>query len=107
MAYDGPLKEYTEHNGLLPPSKKYTEKKYMNKLFIKYMKSYEKEYHYQWYMDDWAIKYTDYLREGYNAGFDYYHDFMTGNKPFQLRHFFMPHYWKQGIKKLLKMFRVI
>nr|WP_027872127.1 glycosyltransferase family 61 protein [[Eubacterium] cellulosolvens] len=101
MAYDGPLKEYTEKNGLLPPSQEYIERRYMNKLFVKYMKAYEKEYRYKWYLDDWAIKYTDYLREGYAAGFNYYQDYLSGLRPFLFRHLFMVHYWKKGVKRML------
>lgn len=102
MAYNNLLEKYTKDRGYIPADEKYRTKKYMKRLFIKYVKCYEREYRYQWFMEDWSIKYCDYLREGYYAGLEYYGEYLMGKTPFLLKHYFEPHYWKQFAKHILR-----
>ena len=109
MAYTGPLEKFSKEKGYSPPHNRFQSKKYMKHLLARYMKEYWKEYHYEWFMEDWSIKYSDYLREGYQAGYEYYKEYLTGKKPFLLQHYFMPYYWKNGIKRIIRalsIFRV-
>lgn len=102
MSYDGMLAKFSQDNHYIEPDNRFLSKKYMKSLFVRYMKSYMREYHYQWFMEDWAEKYVGYIREGYKAGYDYYKEYLSGEKPFLLRHYFQKHYMKRIIKKFLR-----
>ncbi len=101
LSYKGNLEKFTEGNKYCPPDKKYYNDKYMKKCFIKYMKAYIDAYHYSWFMEDWMIRYTDYIREAYFEGEKYFGKYINGLKPFKLSHYFKLHYIKQIIKSLI------
>lgn len=101
--YDGSLKKYAEDNSLMPPDKSYTEKKYIVKCFKKYIKSYRKNYGYQWFMFDWYIKYVDYIYEAYEDGMKLFGEYIRREKPIFFYQYFQWHYLKQRIKKILKI----
>lgn len=105
MAYNDQLRAFSEERGYCEPDRKYMTEKYKKKSLAGYMKAYKKEYHYQWFMEEWSIRYTNYLREGYDAGFLYYQDYLLGIKPFMLSHYFDVHYWKQMVKRIIGSFR--
>ena len=102
MAYNHQFAAFTESRGYQKPDDRYLSKRYIKKGFIRYMQEYQRYYSYQWYMSDWMIGYTDYMHEAYTDSLEYIGDYILGKKPFQLRHYFMPQYWKQFIKLLLK-----
>lgn len=105
LAYNRYFKKYSDDRDLIPPRDFYLSPKYLKRLLAKYIKAYQHMYHYEWVMADWAIKYTDYVREGYNDGMRYYKDYLTGRKPFLFHHYLMPHYWKMLAKCLIKKIR--
>ena len=102
MSYKGMLEKYTDDKKYSSPDIKYYEDKYLKKCFIKYMRAYRKAYNYNWFMEDWMIKYTDYLREAYLDGEKYYGAYLNGSKPFKYRHYFQFNYIKQIIKRVLR-----
>lgn len=103
MGYTPELQRFAEDNGLLAPDAKYLTEKYYRKCFIRYMKAYKDLYRYNWFMYDWYASETDYLIEAYHAGHAYFADYLDGKKPFLWHHYFEFHYWKQFIKRLLKI----
>ena len=105
MAYNDYLSKYTQDHHYRKPDASYTSRQYLKKCFVSYMKAYQKAYRYQWYMADWMLPYNDYLYEGYCDCLKYFGDYLYGKKPFLPTHYFMPHYWKQVVKWLLKALR--
>ena len=103
MGYTPELQRFAEDNGFLTPDPKYLTKKYYKQCFVRYMKSYKDLYRYNWFMYDWYASEADYLIEAYQAGHEYYADYLDGKKPFLWHHYFEFHYWKQFIKRLLKI----
>ena len=101
IAYNKLLEKYTLERKMIPPDSKYCSSKLLKKTFNSYMRSYVHAYRFQWIMEDWCIEYTDMLREGYKEGFQYFGDFLTGNKPFCLKHYFSIHLWKLRLQKLI------
>lgn len=101
MAYNKHLEQYTSSKKFVAPDSKYYSQKYIKKMFKGYMNSYTKAYGFQWYMDDWYIKYTNTFREGYNESFQYFGDFLTGRKPFRLKHYLGFHFWNFKLQKLI------
>lgn len=101
MAYNKYLEQYTSSRKFVTPDSKYYSQKYRNKLFKKYMICYAKAYRFQWYMDNWCIKYTNTFREAYNESFQYFGDFLTGRKPFRLIHYFGLNFWNFKLQKLI------
>jgi hypothetical protein len=93
LAYTDLFDAYTRQCGYLPPDEKYRTPKYFKHLLVGYMKAYEKRFHYQWFFHPWTLSAIDYLYEGYQAGYSYYQAYLTGQRPFLLRHYFMPSYW--------------
>ncbi len=64
------------------------------------MKEYRRTYHYQWFMEDWSVKYTDYIREAYLDSLNYFGEYLDGTKPFMLSHYFQLNYIKQIVKSI-------
>lgn len=102
IAFNDLMKKYAKDNGMKLPSDIFLSQRYLDKCFKKYMKSYKKEYRYQWYMLDWYAEYADYLLEAYQAGYQQFGEYLSGIKPFLLRHYFELHYIKQLIKRIIK-----
>ncbi len=102
LCYKGLFEKYAKDNGLNPPDSQYTSDKYIKKCFQKYMKTYKQVYHYEWFMFDWSIKYTDYQREAYLDSLNYVGDYIYGRKPFKLSHYFELHYIKQIVKSIIR-----
>ncbi len=103
MGYTPELQRFAEDKGYLAPDAKYLTEKYYKKCFVRYMKAYKDLYRYNWFMYDWYASETDYLIEAYHAGHAYFGDYLDGKKPFLWHHYFEFHYWKQFVKRLLKI----
>lgn len=104
MAYNKFLEQYTIKRNMIPANSKYCNSKYLKKLFKNYMRCYDNTYRFQWFMEDWFIEHTDMLREGYNEGFQYFGEFLSGHKAFLLRHYFSIHLWKHKLRKIALFF---
>ena len=52
-------------------------------------------------MEDWSVKYTDYLREAYLDSLQYFGDYLSGEAPFKFSQYFTLHFIKKIIKKLI------
>ena len=102
FSYSGLLEKYTKDNNYIPPKEKYCSNIYLKRCFKKYMKEYRAFYHYQWFMEDWEVPYTDYIREAYIDGLKYFEKYLNGDKPFKVSQYFRIHYIKQFIKKIIK-----
>ncbi len=100
MAYNKYLEHYATDRKMTPPDSKYRSNKYLKKMFKCYMHRYYQNYGFQWFMEDWCVQHTDILREGYKDGFQYFGDFLTGYKPFRLKHYFSTHLWKLRLQKI-------
>ena len=101
LSYRGLLEKYTIDNNYRAPYERFYSDKYLKKCFKKYMKQYKAFYHYQWFMEDWSIQYTDYIREAYLDSLKYFGEYLDGNKPFKLSQYFQLHYIKKFIKKII------
>jgi len=102
LAYNDKLEAYTKDRDYQAPDSQYLNKAYMKRCFKAYMNEYRKTYRYQWYMAEWMVPYTDYLFEAYEDGMKYYGEYMRGGTPFRFYHYFIPHYWKQFVKRIVK-----
>ena len=105
MGYTPELQRFAEDNGYCPPDAKYLTKKYMKKCFVHYMKAYKDLYRYNWYIVDWYAPFADYLIEAYEAGHAFFGEYLDGKRPFLWHHYFELHYFKQFVKRLLKIQR--
>ena len=54
-------------------------------------------------MYDWYDEFADTMIEAYQAGHAYFGDYLDGKRPFLWHHYFELHYFKQFVKRLLKM----
>lgn len=96
------LERYIVDHNLLPPDEKYSSKKYRDKCFKQYMKSYQDNYRYRWHKESWYPEIADSLWEAYDDTYPYFRDYIDGNKPCLPEHYFQLHYWKQWIKRILR-----
>ena len=103
MGYTPELQKFAEDRGYTAPDAKYLTEKYYKKCFINYMKAYKDLYRYNWFMYDWYDQFADTMIEAYQAGHAFFGDYLDGKKPFLWHHYFELHYFKQFIKRLLKM----
>ncbi len=102
IGYNDNVQRFAADRGYAAPDPEYTSEKFLRKCFIQYMASYKDQYGYRWYMAQWYEPLVDYLREGYEAGYACFKDYLDGNRPFRWHHYFEIHYWKQFIKRLIK-----
>lgn len=102
MGYTQQLKRFAEDRGYAPPDPEFLTDKHYKKCFVKYIRSYQDLYRYNWFQDDWYGPFADSLYEGYQAGHAYFADFLDGRRPFAWHHYFEFHYWKQFVKRLLR-----
>ena len=102
MGYTPELQRFAEDHGYLPPDDQYLTKKHYKKCFVKYMKSYQDLYRYNWYMQDWYGPFADSQYEGFLAGHEFFGEYLDGSRPFRWHHYFEWHYFKQFIKRILK-----
>ena len=103
MGYTPELQRFAQDRGYQPPDPCYLTEKHYKKCFVRYMKSYQDLYRYNWFMQDWYAPFSESLQEGYQAGHEYFGDYLDGKKPFLWHHYFELHYFKQFVKRLLKM----
>ena len=97
------LERYITDKGLLPPEDIYRSKAYRDKCFKGYMASYQDNYRYRWHMEPWYPEICDSLYEAYEDNYPYFKEYLDGNRPFLREHYFQIHYWKQFVKKILRM----
>ena len=102
MGYTPEMQRFADDNGYLPPDRQYLTEKHYKQCFAKYMKAYKDLYRYNWFQDDWYGPFADSLYEGFQAGHQYFGDYLDGKKPFLWHHYFELHYFKQFIKRVLK-----
>lgn len=102
VGYTEQMARFAADRGYQPPDEKYTTKKHYKQCFVKYMKAYQDLNRYNWFMQDWYGPFAESLYEGYLAGYEYFSDYLDGNRPFLWHHYLEIHYWKQFIKRCLK-----
>lgn len=102
MGWTRELQRYAADNGMTAPDPRFTEQKQLDRCFKRYMHSYRDQYRYRWYMEEWYCEFADYLFEAYEAGMEYFGDFLNGSRPFFPEHYFQWHYWKQFMKRILR-----
>lgn len=103
MGYTPELQRFAQDHGYAAPDPAYLTEKHNKACFVKYMKAYIDVYNYNWFMADWYGPFADSLYEGYRAGHQYFADYLERRKPYRWYHYFQFHYWKQFIKRLLKI----
>lgn len=103
LGYTPELKYFAENHGYQAPDANYLSKAHYRKCFINYMKVYKDLYNYRWFMGSWYHSWSAALYEGYLSSLSYFGDYLNRKAPFQWHHYFEFHYFKQFIKRLLKM----
>ena len=103
MGYTPELQRFAQDKGYQPPDAQYLTRKHYKDCFIRYVKAYKDLYRYNWYQQDWYGPFADSLYEGFQAGHAYFGDYLDGKRPFLWHHYFELHYWKQFVKRLLKI----
>lgn len=101
MGYTEEMQRFAADRGYVAPDEKYMTEKHYKKCFVKYMKSYEDLYNYNWYMQEWYGPFAESLYEGYLAGKAYFGDYLNRRKPYRWYHYFTFHYWKQFVKRII------
>lgn len=102
IAFQGELEKFTKDNNWVFPSSKYTSKRYLDKLYKRYMKQYKRNYSSRWILEDWMIPHIDYLREAYLDSEAVFHDFIYGIRPYRFIQFFQIRYIKNFIKRIIR-----
>ena len=103
MGYTPELERFAKDRGLQPPDECFLTQKHYRRCFVNYMKAYADLYRYNWHQADWYGPFADSLYEGFRAGHDFFGDYLDGKKPFRWHHYFELHYFKQFIKRILKI----
>lgn len=102
MGYTPEMQRFAEDNGYTAPDAKFLTEKHYKKCFVQYMKAYKDLYRYNWFMYDWYDQFADTMIEAFQAGHEFFGDYLDGKRPFLWHHYFELHYFKQFVKRLLK-----
>lgn len=105
MGYNQQVQRYTEDHGYLPPDSRFLSEKHFRSCFVKYMKVYQNNHRYQWFIQEYLLPEIDYHAEAYEEGYQYFGDYLNGSKPFFWHHYFELHYWKQFVKRILRFLK--
>ena len=103
MGYTPELAHFAQDHGYAAPDCAFISEKHYRTCFVKYMKAYIDLYNYNWFMANWYGPFADSLYEGYRAGYRYFSDYIERKKPYRWYHYLQFHYWKQFIKRLMKI----
>lgn len=96
------LEQYIRDKGMSMPDDYYTSEKYRDLCIKQYMRSYQDNYRYRWFMEDWYPTISDTIWEAYQDTYPYFQDYLDGKKPFLREHYYQWHYIKQFIKRLIR-----
>jgi len=96
------LERYIWDKGMVMPDDYYVSAKYRDLCIKQYMRSYQDNYRYRWFMEDWYPTISDTIWEAYQDSYPYFQEYLDGNKPFLRQHYFQWHYFKQFIKRLIR-----
>ena len=96
------LERFAFDRKMSPPGEQYASSAYRDKCFKQYMRSYQDNYRYRWHKESWYPEIADSLWEAYEDSYEYFKDFLDGNRPFLREHYFQLHYIKQLIKRILR-----
>lgn len=96
------LEQYVQDKNMCMPDEYYASAKYRDLCIKQYMRSYQDNYRYRWFMEDWYPTISDTIWEAYQDSYPYFQDYLDGNKPFLREHYYQWHYVKQFIKRLIR-----
>lgn len=98
MAYNKIMDNFTKSRNYVSIDwQEQTENK-LKKMFKQYMICYHNIYGFELYMEDWMVKYSDILNEGYKAGLEYFGKYLSKYSIFDI--ISSPRYWKNIILKI-------
>lgn len=105
LGYNHLLESYIADHALQPLDPEFASQTYLDKCFKQYMRAYQDNYRYRWHKESWYPEIADSLWEAYEDTYPYFREYIDGNKPFLPEHYFQFHYFKQWIKRLLRLRR--
>lgn len=106
MGFTPEMERFAADRGYAAPDGKYLNKAHYRRCFVKYMKAYQDLNRYNWFMQDWYGPFAESLAEGYEAGMEYFGEYLDGSRPFAWHHYLEIHYWKQFAKRVLKALKL-
>lgn len=95
------LERYIADRGMKAADDRFTQKAFRDQCFREYMRSYQDNYRYRWFMGSWYCEISDSLFEAYEDNYPYFKEYLDGDMPFLKEQRFQWHYIKQFIKRLL------
>ena len=98
MAYNKFMDNFTKSRRYVPVSKQEQSEKILKKMFKQYMVCYHNIYGFNLYMEDWMVKHSDILNEGYKAGTEYFGKYLSKYSIFNI--ISSPRYWENIILKI-------
>jgi len=100
------LERYISDQNMNPPDAVFLSKEYRDTCFKRYMRSYQDNYRYRWFMAHWYAEICDSLYEAYEDNYPYFQEYLDGDRPCLPEHKFQIHYIKQAIKRFLRILRI-
>lgn len=85
----------------IKPNDYYLSEKFKRQCLRLFLKTHRAFFGYDWGMEKWTTMYVEAIFEAHEATVDEFEDYIKGNKPFLLKHYFKISYIKKMVKKLL------
>lgn len=99
--YTKEFNKFTNDREYQHPDSGYFADKYRKHVLRKFLKTHKAFFVYDWGMEKWATMYADAIVEAHEDTVQEFYDYIKGNKPFLLKHYFQIPYIKKGIKRFV------
>ncbi len=101
-AYNRQFRAYARDNHFFDVDNTFVSNKYKKKCIKRFIKIHRAFFSYDWGMERWTTIYAEALCEAHRETVEDLKEYICGEKPFLIRHYFQISYIKRAIKRLLK-----
>ena len=99
--YTKEFRRFTDDGGYRHPADYYLSDKYKKHILKCFLKVHRAFFAYDWGLETWTTMYADAIVESHEDTVQEFADYIKGNKPFLLRHYFQIPYIKRMVKRLI------
>lgn len=103
--YTKEFSKFTDDCSYQHPNRYFLSEKYKKHILRSFLKVHKAFFVYDWGMEKWATMYSEAIFESHEATVQAFSDYIKGNKPFILKHYFQIPYIKRMLKRLINQKR--
>lgn len=99
--YTKEFRKFTDDYKYEQPDSYFLSEKYKKRILRRFIKVHKTFFVYDWGMEKWATMYSEAIVESHEETVQEFYDYIKGNRPFLLKHYFQVPYIKRMVKRLI------